>query len=196
MPGASGGVSTTLSPVPKRSVSESTRVAPRCRSDDRDHRVRGRPATPAHRIAGAQQPFVRNRGATIRSLGGEPVEDAAPERGERVGRRRRRESASARVPTRATITTRRGSSVPTTSGFRSSPRPRRASSPSISLRRVRRHGDRRQAVPDDAGQRRRERRRRRRRRIPLALGRRVVTISASGPASRRAARRRPPCRRA
>ena len=157
----------------KRSVSESTRVAPRCRTRDRARLNR----PPTHDASAPDRP--RAAGARPaprrddRTLGGQPVEDAAPERRERIGR-----DAAAEAPAPQA---RRGNDRDATRlvraheiGLRSSPRPRRASSAShvpFGLRR--RDGDRRQAVPDESRERRRERRRRRRRRIPLAFGRRT-----------------------
>ena len=92
-PAGNGRVSTTFTPGANRSVSESTRVAPRCRSAIDHDGVGGRAATPPHRIAGAKNALVRHRGATIGALGGQPVEDASPQRRERVGR-----DATAKAP--------------------------------------------------------------------------------------------------
>ena len=97
--------------------------------DDRHDRIGGGSSPPAHRIAGPHDSLVRDGGAMVGALRGEPIEDAPPDRRERVDRPRRRETSSARAPTRRSIATRRGSSIPTTIGFRSSPRPRRASTP-------------------------------------------------------------------
>src|SRR6185437_1240365 len=55
--------------------------------------IRRRAAPPANRVAGANEPFIRHRGAPVGALGGEPVEDASPERGECIGR-----NAAAKAP--------------------------------------------------------------------------------------------------
>ena len=129
-PRRSGGVSAMVAPARNRSVSESTRAAPRVtRVHDANDRVGRAAAPPADRLARAHDPLVGDRRARVGALGREPVEDTAPEGGERVRRRRRRGTASARSPDAATITTRRGSSVADDDRRRArSPRPARASS--------------------------------------------------------------------
>src|SRR5439155_18666655 len=49
-------------------------------------RIRRAPPMPAHRLAGAEYDAGGHCRPTIRPLGGEPVEQTTPERGERVGR--------------------------------------------------------------------------------------------------------------
>ena len=147
-----------------------TRGAPRRCTTTVTTESAARSATPAHRIAGANDSLVRHGGATIGALRGEPVEDASPERRERVGRPRRRETASATVPTRRRP--RRGAArpFPRRSAFaRRRGRGALRRRPTFPLGDRRRQTDGRQTVPDDAGERRRQRRRRCRRRVPLAL---------------------------
>src|SRR5581483_6329325 len=121
--------SATVTPGEKRSVSESLRVVPRRRSDTpttesladpRRHRT-GSPARSRRSSGTAARRSARSAASQSKMLPHSAVNssDATPPR----KRHRQR-------PDAATMTTRRGSSVPTTTGRRSSPRPRRASIPS------------------------------------------------------------------